>query len=198
MAASKLLMVGAGKREKFSERQLRHVVGTAVRNLRARGVRDLAWILGEAEPRTVQAVVEGALLADYDADRYRTERNGEKRIDRFELATGGEALPGEAKGALERGRIIAEAQNFTRDLVNEPSNRMTPTLLAARAEAMAVRCGLVCQVLGPAEIQALKMGAFWAVAQGSEEPARLDRRQLLTRRRAGTTGGRLGGEGNNL
>ncbi|MBZ5670870.1 MAG: leucyl aminopeptidase [Acidobacteriia bacterium] len=173
IAASKLLIVGAGKREKFSERQLRHVVGTAVRNLRARGVRDLAWILGEAEPRTVQAVVEGALLADYDADRYRTERNGEKRIDRFELATGGEALPSEAKDALERGRIIAEAQNFTRDLVNEPSNRMTPTLLAACAEAMAVRCGLVCQVLGPAEIQALKMGAFWAVAQGSEEPARL-------------------------
>jgi leucyl aminopeptidase len=172
-AASKLLIVGAGKREEFGDRQLRHVVGTAVRNLRARGVRDLAWLLGESDPHSIQATVEGALLADYDADRYRTERKDEKRIDRFELATGGETVASEAKAALERGRIIAEAQNFTRDLVNEPSNHMTPTLLAARAEAMATRYGLVCQVLGPAEIQALKMGALWAVAQGSEEPARL-------------------------
>ena len=173
LAAAKLLVVGAGKSEKFTESQARRLVGTAVRNLRARGVRDLAWILGGPEPRAVEAIVEGALLADYDADRYRTERNGEKRIDRFELATGGVALPSEAEAALKRGRIIAEAQNFTRDLVNEPSNRMTPTLLAERAQGMATRFGLDCRVLGPDEIQALKMGAFWAVAQGSEEPARL-------------------------
>ncbi len=173
LAAAKLLVVGAGKSEKFTESQARRLAGTAVRNLRARGVRDLAWILGGPEPLAVEAIVEGALLADYDADRYRTERNGEKRIDRFELATGGDALPSEAEAALERGRIIAEAQNFTRDLVNEPSNRMTPTLLAERAQGMATRFGLYCRALGPDEIQALKMAAFWAVAQGSEEPARL-------------------------
>lgn len=173
LAAAKLLVVGAGKSEKFTESQARRLAGTAVRNLRARGVRDLAWILGGPERRAVEAIVEGALLADYDADRYRTERNGEKRIDRFELATGGDAVPSEAEAALVRGRIIAEAQNFTRDLVNEPSNRMTPTLLAERAQTMATRFGLDCRVLGPDEIQALKMGAFWAVAQGSEEPARL-------------------------
>jgi leucyl aminopeptidase len=173
LTATRLLVVGAGKSEKFSERQLRHVVGTAVRSLRSRGVRNVAWILGGTEPSAVEATVEAALLADYDADRYRTERNSEKRIDRLELATGGDALTPESEAALERGRIIGEAQNFARDLVNEPSNRMTPTLLAARAEAMATRFGLECQILGPAEIQALKMGAFWAVAQGSEEPARL-------------------------
>ncbi len=126
MAASKLLVVGAGKREKFNEMHLRHLAGTAVRHLRSRGVRELAWILGSTEPGAVAAVVEGALVADYDADRYRTERNGEKGIDQLLLATGGEALPAEAEAALERGRILGEAQNFTRELVNEPSNHMTP------------------------------------------------------------------------
>ena len=173
LAASKLLVVGAGKREKFSGEQLRQVAGTAVRYLRARGVHDLAWVLGGAEPGSIAAIVEAALLADYDADRYRTERNAEKRIDGLGLATGGDPLPAGAEAALEQGRIIAEAQNFTRDLVNEPANQMTPTILAARAEAMALRCGLDWQVLGPAEIQGMRMGAFWAVAQGSEEPARL-------------------------
>src|SRR5208282_3330229 len=76
MTASKLLVVGAGKRAKFNETLLRHLAGTAVRNLRARGVRELAWILGSTEPGAVAAVAEGALVADYDADRYRTERNG--------------------------------------------------------------------------------------------------------------------------
>ncbi|MGD1104412.1 MAG: leucyl aminopeptidase [Terriglobia bacterium] len=173
MAASKLLVVGAGKSEKFSEMHLRHLVGTAARNLRSRGVRELAWILGSTEPGAVAAIVEGAMVADYDADRYRTERNGEKGIDTLLLATHGEALTAEAEAALHRGRIVGEAQNFTRELVNEPSNHMTPTRLAERASEMATRFGLNCEVLGPQEIQDLKMGAFWAVAQGSKEPARL-------------------------
>ena len=171
LAATRLLIVGAGKSEKFNGRQLRHVVGTAARYLRGRGVRGFAWVLGEAAE--VEAVVEAALLADFDPDRYRTERDNGKHLDHLELATGGEALVPDAEAALERGRVIGEAQNFTRELVNEPANRMTPTLLATRAEAMAARFGMECQILGPAEIQGLKMGALWAVAQGSEEPARM-------------------------
>ena len=69
--------------------------------------------------------------------------------------------------------MIAEAQNFTRDLVNEPSNRLTPVLLAQRASDMAVEFGLESEILGPEEIRGLKMGALLAVARGSEEPPRL-------------------------
>jgi leucyl aminopeptidase len=175
LAAQKLLVVGAGKKDKFNGAQLRRVAAGAVRYLRARGIHDVAWVLSseESQAASVQAVVEGAILADYDADRYRTERNGERRIDHLVLATDG-ASPGEAAlAALERARIVAEAQNYTRDLVNEPSNRMTPTQLAEGAQNMATRFGLDCQVLGPQEIRDLKMGAFLGVAQGSDEPARL-------------------------
>jgi len=173
LAAQKLLVVGAGKKEKFSDSQLRRVAGSAVRFLRARGIHELAWVLGGAEASLIQAIVEGAILADYDADRYRTEQNAERRIDHLLLATGG-ASPSEAMlGAAERGRIVGETQNYVRELVNEPANKMTPTLLALRAQEMATRHGFDCQVLGPQEIRDLKMGAFWSVAQGSEEPPRL-------------------------
>jgi leucyl aminopeptidase len=174
LVAAKLLVVGAGKKEKFDNAQGRRLAGTAVRYLRSRGVRDLAWVVPEpgAESDCIQAVVEGALLADYDADRYKTERNGPRGVDRLDLALSGPP-GGQAEAARERGRIVAEAQNFTRDLVNEPSNQLTPILLARQAQEMAKRFGLECQVLGPEEIQALKMAAFWAVAQGSEEPPRL-------------------------
>lgn len=172
LVAAKLLVVGAGKKEKFNSAQRRRLAGTAVRYLRSRGVRDMAWVLHGSESECIQTVVEGALLADYDADRYKTERTDPRRIDRLDLALS--SPPGEeAQAARERGRILAEAQNFTRHLVNEPSNQMTPTLLAQQANEMAKRFGLDCQVLGPDEIRALKMAAFWAVAQGSEEPPQL-------------------------
>jgi leucyl aminopeptidase len=174
MAAAKLLVVGAGKREKFTQTHLRHLAGAAARHLRSRGGRELAWVLGSTEAGAVASVVEGVLVADYDAERYRTERSGEKGIDSLWLATGGDALLADAEAALSRGRILGEAQNFTRDLVNEPSNLMTPTKLAERATEMATRFGLECEVLGPEDIQRLKMGALWAVAQGSQtEPAKL-------------------------
>jgi leucyl aminopeptidase len=174
LAAAKLLVVGAGKREKFTEMLLRHLAGAAARHLRSRGGRELAWAMASTEPGAITAIVEGVLVADYDADRYRTERFADKGIDSLSLATGGDALIAGAEAALGRGCILGEAQNFTRDLVNEPSNLMTPTKLAERASAMAKRLGLECEVLGPEDIQRLKMGAFWAVAQGSQtEPAKL-------------------------
>jgi leucyl aminopeptidase len=175
LAARALLLVGAGKQAKFTTAVLRRLAGAAVRHLRARGVHSVAWLLGEQHrgAEAVQAIAEGAILADYDADRYQTKRDTEKRIDEFWLATGGKGPTAEERVAADQGRIIAEAQNFTRDLVNEPSNRMTPVLLAGRAQEMAKQYGLDFQALGPADIQALKMGAFWAVAQGSAEEPRL-------------------------
>jgi len=175
LAAQKLLVIGAGKKNKFDEHHLRRLAGAAARHLRARGIREFAWIVDAAALAGygVQAITEGLIIADYDADRYRTEKNGDKQIERVVLATNG-ALPGPAAEAgLTEGRIIAEAQNFTRELVNEPSNTMTPGILARRAEEMAGEYGLECQILGTDEIREMKMGAFWGVAQGSSEPPRL-------------------------
>ncbi len=174
LAAKRLLVVGAGKRDKFDATHLRRLAGTAVRYLRTRGVRDMSWVAdGAAHAEDcIASVVEGAVLADYDSDCYKTGRDGNHQIERMDIVLCG--LPrDEAEAARERGRILAEAQNFTRDLVNEPSNRMTPALLALRAQEMAERFGLECRVLGSADIQALKMGAFWSVAQGSDEPPKL-------------------------
>lgn len=175
LAAQKLLVVGAGKKNKFDEAHLRRLAGAATRFLRARGIHDFAWVVDQValEGPGVQAIVEGFIAADYDSDRYRTERGEEKRIESVFLATNGAAPDVAANSGLNRGRIIAEAQNFARDLVNEPSNTMTPTILARRAEEMATQYGVECQVLGAEDIQEMKMGALWGVAQGSAEPPRL-------------------------
>jgi leucyl aminopeptidase len=175
MAAQRLLVVGAGKKDKFNSAMVRRVAGTAVRYSRARGLHDVTWVAGDRrlEADGVQSAVEGAILADYDADTYRSDRNKERRIDNFNLVAANTRAGKAELAAVETGRIIAESQNFTRGLVNEPANLMTPSVLAAKAVELASEFGLEQDVMGPEEIQALKMGAFWAVAQGSAEPAKL-------------------------
>jgi leucyl aminopeptidase len=74
---------------------------------------------------------------------------------------------------VTQGRVIGESQNFTRELVNEPSNRLTPTMLGDRAKKMCDTVGLKCELMGPDKIKEMKMGAFWSVSQGSDEEPRL-------------------------
>jgi leucyl aminopeptidase len=83
------------------------------------------------------------------------------------------AILGAAQSAIDHGRLIAECQNFTRTLANEPANLLTPTLLAERAQAMAAEQGLECEILNQDRMRQLGMGALLGVAQGSAEPPAL-------------------------
>jgi leucyl aminopeptidase len=79
----------------------------------------------------------------------------------------------EIQQGFEDGLIVASAQNFTRALVNEPGNVLTPTELGKRAAAMCAEVGLKCEVHTTAKLEEMGMGAFAAVAKGSEEPPAL-------------------------
>jgi leucyl aminopeptidase len=83
------------------------------------------------------------------------------------------ASPQDLQRGFNEGLVIAGAQNFTRSLVNEPGNVLTPTVLGERAKAMADEAGLQCEVYSSEKIQELKMNAFWSVAKGSAQPPAL-------------------------
>jgi leucyl aminopeptidase len=176
LKAKRLLLLGGGKKESFSAVELRKLAGAAVRTLKGKGLRSFAFILPEAgisAPDAVRALVEGAIIGNFDPGYYKTKdkEKDDQKIDAVTIVVqkSGPAL----EAALDTGRIIGESQNFTRDLVNEPSNRMTPTMMAERAKKMASEVGLVCETYAGDKIKALKMGAFWGVAQGSDEPPAL-------------------------
>jgi leucyl aminopeptidase len=170
--AKRLLLIGAGSAKKFSSYDLRRIAGAAARTLKSRGIRSFAFVAPPSIPaeEAVSAIVEGALVGNFDPDYYRSDRKDQK-IDALTIVTAGD------KSALEKAanqaQIIGDSQNFTRDLVNEPSNRMTPTILADRATKMCQEVGLKCEVYGADKIKEMKMGAFWSVAQGSDEPPAL-------------------------
>jgi leucyl aminopeptidase len=183
LKAKRLLLVGGGKAKNFSAYELRKLAGTAVRFLKPKGIRSFAFAApqnwnsnqkdgGGAE--ALAALVEGAFVGNFDPNTYQSERK-DQRIQEFTVVAAGQEQ--EAAGrALEEARIIGESQNFTRELVNEPGNKMTPTDLAKRARAMCEQVNspqLKCEILDGDAIRALKMGAFWSVAQGSDEPPAL-------------------------
>jgi leucyl aminopeptidase len=175
LAAARLLLVGAGKPEKFDGTILRRVAGMALRSLRAKSVTRMTFLLREGERNAAgaEAAVEGMLLGAFDSDFYKTEKKNNKAMESASLA-GAEGAPvEEIEEGMARGRVIGEAQNFTRTLVNEPSNRLTPRALAGRAEQMAREAGLTVDVLDEKRIAELKMGALLSVAQGSNEPPRV-------------------------
>jgi leucyl aminopeptidase len=175
LTATRLLLVGAGKRDNFSVAVARKVVGAALRYLKARSVKRLA-ILARDKDRTeefAQAVAEAVVIANFESDKYKTDKKGDKSVESVLLVGYREADKAAGEKGLAKGRTIGEAENFTRDLVNEPANKLTPRILAEKAEAMAREAGLAVEILDEQKIADLKMGALLSVAQGGPEPPRV-------------------------
>src|SRR5438874_1539578 len=175
LKAVRLLLVGAGKREQFSSAALRKVSGAALRYLKSRSVKNFAFFVreGDASEGSAQAVTEGVLTSDFESDKYKTDKKNDKRIESVSISGYSDAERAAGEKGLTKGRIIADSQNFARDLINEPSNKLTPRILAQKAEAMAKAAGLSVAILDEKKLSELTMGALLSVAQGSVEPPRM-------------------------
>src|ERR1035438_2681844 len=84
LKATRLLLVGAGKRDKFDLATLRKIAGAALRYLKSRSVKKLAFLVRENDLNegTAQAIAEGAITADFETDRYKSDKKNDKSIDR--------------------------------------------------------------------------------------------------------------------
>jgi leucyl aminopeptidase len=174
LKSQRLLLIGLGKTKSLTPHEVRKGAGIAVRFAKPRALRDLAIAFPEYEllptPLTTRALAEGAIVADFDIDFYRTDRK-DQSIASVTLIL--PAVTPEVQRAFDEGVILAESQNFARTLVNEPGNVLTPTELGKRTAAMCAEFGLQCEVHSIDKILELKMGALAAVTQGSPEPPAL-------------------------
>jgi leucyl aminopeptidase len=175
VTAKRLLVIGLGKAAKANVHEVRKGAGTAVRFAKTKNVTELAI----ATPNSallppgpcVRAIVEGAFVGDFDPDTYRSDREDKSIRELTVIAPAGDKAV--ATAAFNEGNIIGESQNFTRELVNEPGNKLTPTIFGKRVAKMAKQVGLECEVYGEKKLRELGMGAFISVTQGSDEPPAL-------------------------
>ena len=174
------LLVGLGARDAFDAERARVAAATIYGRASELGARTLCWELPHHVSDAVAAgLVEGTILAGYRFDRYRAARDEEApRLDAIVVSAHHDVAD-----AVRRGAAGAEGQNFARELGDTPANDLTPMALGERAAEIA---GVDVEVHGRDWLAEQGMGAFLAVAQGSnEEPA------LIVARYDGGGGGPL-------
>ena len=176
LPAARVVVTGLGKQSELSQDKVRGAVAETCRLLRNKGVDSIATmaqgagIAGISPEGAAQAVTEGALLGTYSFRRHITKKAEYGEIKQLTIVAGDKTeLPGLEQGCY-KGRVLAEATNLARDMVNEPANYMTPTHMAETATRLAKDYGLEISVLEREQMQELGMGALLGVAQGSRQP----------------------------
>jgi leucyl aminopeptidase len=174
LKARRLLLVGVGEAKDYKTANVSQMAGTAVRSLRSKNVKSIAVVPRSSGDATqiASTAVEGAYIALFDPDKYRTVEKEEKTVDSFVVVVEGADEDALEKG-VNAGKIVGESVNFTRDMANEPGAYMTPTDMAERAREIASEFGLSIDVLDEARMEQEGMGSLLSVSHGSEQPAKL-------------------------
>ncbi len=176
VAAPRVLVVGLGKKEKFTPDHVRQSTLPVMQVAKKKKLSTVASVLhgagaGGLDPEDAARFLGlGAVLSGYEYDRYKSEKAG--RVSRFQVVEGNRQVAAKAKRGLARGAKLGEAINWGRDLVAAPPGDLRPDGLARAARSL--RGGKVrVKVFGRKEAEAWKMGGLLAVGKGSEVSPRL-------------------------
>ena len=177
LPAKRVLLTGLGKKEEFDLEKWRGASSKAGQFIRDSGIKQFAFQIKKfndlSEAELTESFVTGLILGLYQFNEFKT-------LDRDKIKEIGEViLFGETDGetqtiqsGLRTGKIISEAVCMARDLVNSPSNKVTPTVLAEKGQQIAKDHAMEIQILEMSQAEAMGMGAFVAVAKGSQEPCK--------------------------
>ncbi|MFN7916968.1 MAG: leucyl aminopeptidase [Vicinamibacterales bacterium] len=186
-AATRVLLVGAGREAAFTAGTARRVATAAGATAHARRVGSAGFVLrpGQAAPSGdvdvagfAQAIAEGLTLSEFVGATYQTSAQPPRSAVSFsvvvpDLRDSSPESPSRIEGAAAKGRLLGESTNLSRALTNEPGNTLTPSVFAERAAAIAAEGGIATEILERAEMESLGMGMLLGVARGSSEPPKL-------------------------
>ncbi|MGQ0533799.1 MAG: leucyl aminopeptidase [Caulobacteraceae bacterium] len=172
---ARVLVVGVGKPDAADGMAVERWAGHAVKRVLTSGAEKLVLqpdaLPGVSKAESGAHAAMGARLAAYRFDTYRTKLKPEQKptLTGVDISMDG---PAAAKARAEKDAAIAEGVFFARDLVSEPPNVLYPESFAERLRDLET-IGVEVDVLEPAAMERLGMGALLGVAQGSARPARL-------------------------
>jgi leucyl aminopeptidase len=164
--ATRVVLVGVGS---ASAREVRTALLAAFASVKSATLKKLVVCFGgPAREDSVRAVVTAIADASYVYTTTKSKPEGRTLAKVLVTATNASVV----KNAFDRAAGIVVGAELTKEWANRPANHATPTLLAQAAQALAELPKITCEVLGPKEVAKLGMGAFMAVAQGSDQPLR--------------------------
>jgi leucyl aminopeptidase len=179
LKAERILLVGSGKDSELSDRQLRKLLAATYAVLKTLGGSDAALALQDPQVKgrdtygkarlTVETLADGG----YQFDRFKSQKADASALKKFTLL-GDKADQADLERASSQAQAIAAGMALTRDLGNLPPNLCHPSYLAEEAKALGKAYkNLKVEILDEKKLKELGMGAFLAVAQGSDQPPRL-------------------------
>ncbi len=166
--------MGVGKWKDVDTRSFRNIIRSIIQAAKSHKVEFLALDFSSFTfPKLSQydekwlssTLAENLLIADYEFLTYKTKPADNKALKEI-LVCG--LSSNDAKAGIERGTIVASYVNNARDIANTPACDMTPTELGKRTKNLAKGLKIDVRVLGEVEIKKLKMGALFAVGQGTK------------------------------
>jgi len=136
LKSARLLLVGQGSASYLTCNAAKSC-GCGAALLKTRGVHKFVFALAKAisPKKPPKRSRKGPFAADFESDKYKTDKKNDKFIEALSIAGYGDAQKAVGERGIARGRFVGDSQNFTRDLVNEPSNKLTPRIPGEKAEA---------------------------------------------------------------
>lgn len=162
--------VGLGACKSLTTEKIRTIAANIVRELNKKNITEANFSnirSLELDETDIEVFIEGLILGSYKFEKYKSKKstNSLTSINLF--------LDEEYYDAIERGKLLAECNMISRDLINEPANFMYPQVLAKEAERLGIEYGFETIVYDEKDIQDLNMGAFLSVAKGSNNSPKL-------------------------
>jgi leucyl aminopeptidase len=169
-AAARVVLASIGE---GTAKQVRQAVSAATAALKGCGAKTLIVSFAtQPEPKNLADAVRAAVLSVAEASYVYTTTKPKAEARSIERVVIALPLAKAVKEAFACAEAMVAGIEFAKEWANRPANHATPDKLADAAKSLAKLPGIKCEVLGPKEVEKLGMGAFMAVAQGSDEPLR--------------------------
>ena len=176
LPATHIAVLGLGKRNELNTDKIRSAAVVVLRLLRQKRLSEIATtnigpgISGTSATASAQAITEGTLLGLYAFRKHLTIPADYGEINKINIIESDISSLSAIEEACRVGRILADASILTRDMVNEPSNYMTPAIMANIAKELSKAYNFKMNILEREQMQELGMGALLGVSQGSDQP----------------------------
>lgn len=177
--SKRVLIVGLGKSSEFDEEALRKASAAVIRKAKEIGVTKLATIVHGVGQRKVEpkegakALVEGALLRNYRIINYKSKKDEDepKGIEEIQIVDIDRRNIVQFKKGIVFAESISSAVNDIKNLVNMPSNELTPKKFVDIAQKLAKEKKLKIEIFDIKKLKRMGAEAFISIAQGSKMPA---------------------------
>ncbi|MFL6474360.1 MAG: leucyl aminopeptidase [Nitrososphaera sp.] len=168
----RIMLLGLGKREKFTDESARVCAGRATRKAQELGIKEFSILqFSNLDEGLVEAMTEGITLASYSFDKYKETKESNSKIEEAAILINSDSQ--RFQSVAEKSNLIVEAVNFARDIANLPPNDCPPAYLASIAVSLAQDYGLKARIIDRYELENMGMGGIIAVGKGSNNPPKL-------------------------